>query len=63
MEAEADVEEVAMVTTGEGRGFPEEARDFRLPLCPTTLLFFLFFTSAATFPASIAKLSLEPTTE
>lgn len=36
VEAEADVEEVAMVTTAEGRGFPEEVRDLRPPLCPTT---------------------------
>lgn len=35
VEAEADVDEVAMVTTAEGRGFPEEVRDLRPPLCPT----------------------------
>lgn len=35
VEAEADVEEVAMVTTAEGRGFPEEVRDLRPPLVPT----------------------------
>lgn len=34
VEAEADVEEVAMVTTAEGRGFPEEETDLRPPLCP-----------------------------
>ncbi|TNN59495.1 hypothetical protein EYF80_030310 [Liparis tanakae] len=36
VEAEADVEEVAMVTTAEGRGFPEVARDLRPPLWPAT---------------------------
>lgn len=35
VEAEAGVEEVAMVTTAEGRGFPEEVRDLRPPLVPT----------------------------
>lgn len=62
MEAEADVEEVAMVTTAEGRGFPEEVRDLRPPLCPTArlpVLFFLFFTSGTAFPESAAKPSFE----
>lgn len=66
MEAEADVEEVAMVTTAEGRGFPEEVRDLRPPLGPTAWLpplFFLFFTSDAAFPVSAAKPSLEPLPE
>lgn len=59
VEAEADVEEV--VTTAEGRGFPEEERDLR-PRCPMALLapvFFLPFASDTTFPASVVKLSLE----
>lgn len=66
VEAEADVEEVAMVTTAEARGFPEEGRDLRPPLCPTVWvapLFFLFFASDATFPASGAKPSLGPPPE
>lgn len=65
MEEEADVEEVAMVTTAEGRGFPEDVRDLRPPLGPTPwpLLFFLPFASDAaatvTFPGSAARPSLE----
>lgn len=62
VEAEADVEEVAMVTTAEGRGFPEEVRDLRPPLGPTVWpppLFFLFFTSVAALTLSAAKASLE----
>lgn len=66
MDAEADVEEVAMVTTAEGRGFPEDVRDLRPPLGPTAWppppLFFLPFTSdgaTATFPGSAARPSLE----
>lgn len=58
---EADVE-VAMVTTAEGRAFPEEVRDLRPPLCPTAWpppLLFLFFSSAAAFPASAVRVSLE----
>lgn len=62
VETEADVEEVAMVTTAEGRAFPEEVRDLRPPLCPTVWpppAFFLFFTSGTDFPESTAKPSLE----
>lgn len=64
MEADTDVEEVAMVTTAEGRGFPEEVRDLRPPLCPAAcvpplLLFFLFFGSDAALPPSVDRLSLE----
>lgn len=58
--------EVAMVTTAEGRAFPEEVRDLRPPLCPTVwppLLLFLFFTSTTTFPVSVVKASLELPTE
>lgn len=65
MEADADVE-VAMVTTAEGRAFPEEVRDLRPPLCPTAWpppLLFLFFTSTTAFPASVVKASLELPTE
>lgn len=64
MDADTDVEEVAMVTTAEGRGFPEEVRDLRPPLCPTVcaavlLLFFLFFGSETALPPSADRLSLE----
>lgn len=62
---EAEVE-VAMVTTAEGRAFPEEVRDLRPPLCPTVwppLLLFLFFTSTTAFPVSVVKASLELPTE
>lgn len=62
VETEADVEEVAMVTTAEGRAFPEEVRDLRPPLCPTVWpppAFFLFFTSGTDFAESTAKPSLE----
>lgn len=61
VEADADVE-VAMVTTAEGRAFPEEVRDLRPPLCPTAwppLLLFLFFSSTTAFPVSALKVSLE----
>lgn len=66
MEAEADVEEVAMVTTAEGRGFPEDMRDLRPPRGPTPwppALFFFPFASdaaaAAALPGSAARPSLE----
>lgn len=65
MEADADVE-VAMVTTAEGRAFPEEVRDLRPPRCPTAWpppLLFLVFTSTTAFPASVVKASLELPTE
>lgn len=55
-----------MVTTAETRGFPEEVRDLRPPLCPTAWLaplFFLLFTSDDAFPASAAKPSLGPPPE
>lgn len=68
MDADTDVEEVAMVTTAEGRGFPEGVRDLRPPLCPSVcvvvllllLLFFLFFGSDMALAPSADRLSLEP---
>lgn len=56
-----------MVTTAEGRGFPEDVRDLRPARGPTPWpppLFFLPFASdaaatAAAFPGSVARPSLE----
>ena len=70
MEAVAEVEEVAMVTTAEGSGFPEDVRDLRPPLCPTTwpparapgpvatMLLFLILGSGPIFPPSATEPSL-----
>lgn len=57
-----------MVTTAEGRGFPEDVRDLRPPLGPTPWLAPLFFlpfasgtaTATAGFPGSAARPSLAP---
>ncbi|KAG7262944.1 hypothetical protein CRUP_008724 [Coryphaenoides rupestris] len=68
--AVAEVAEVTMVTGAEGSGFPEDARDLRPPLCPTTwpppatapappMLPFLFLVSGPGFPPS-AEPSLTP---